>query len=124
MSDENTYDDIAGESGAAVVSLSKYIGKMDDGELALLAGELGELLAHPGWHRLMELVAIKRSAIEHGATRRLWSHFKSGQLLRDQTPFIRLSGEVAGLDSPQKIIQTVLKANEIVQERIEAGEAT
>jgi hypothetical protein len=126
VSDEaKTYDEIAGESGEVASSLAAHLGQMDEGELLSLSDDLRDLLAHPGWMKLTELLAVQRNAIESGAARRLWAHFAAGHTLREQAAYIRLGGVMDGLQRPQRIVSAVLRTAEVVRRHIESnnGEA-
>lgn len=117
--DTDPFEALAGESGSAAKNLRQHLGGLDSSELLNIADDLTALLAHPGWQKLEELAAIQKNAIEHGAMRRLWSHFAAGATVQQQAPFVRLGGVIDGLGRHARTIQTVLRMAGVVRLQLE-----
>jgi hypothetical protein len=64
-------------------TLTGFISKMEDGDVLQLADELEQLVAHPAWARLGELLRVHQRRIKAGATSPTWNRLLIGKPITD-----------------------------------------
>lgn len=101
------------------VSVEFYVRGMEDGDVLRLADDFAELVAHPAWVRLGELVRVHQRRIRAGSTSPTWNRLLMGKPIADLAPLYVAAGRVRGMDEVVSVVNKVLRRAERLRAEID-----
>lgn len=113
MSDMDLEDD----DGA--LSVQAYVDSMEDGDVLQMADQFAELVAHPAWGQLGQLVRVHQRRIKAGATSPTWTRLTIGKPITDLAPLYVAAGRVRGMNEVVSVVNTVLRRAESLRAEID-----
>jgi hypothetical protein len=109
--------EIVDESAEA---LRTHLAGLEDGDLIELAELMTDLLVHPGWKALGDLVKVHQDHLKGRDTRALWAALGLGKPVGEELPGMRLTaGRVQGMAEVGWVLAVVLKQAKKTRDKIE-----